>query len=216
MFESCSEIRSYFSDELDGLSGPEALRAVRYHLTYCAACRREYGRMEMIQADLRSLPRRQVPHDVGLRLRVRLSHEIHRNLVGRLLVHLENGLRPLLLPASAGVLTAVICFGLFLGAGVPPVTNTPDVRVQIVTPPRVVTLAPIDFSTGDEPLVLVTYIDADGRVTNYKVLSGEASPEVARQLERMLLFSAFEPATTFGRPTSGQVVLSLKRITVRG
>ncbi len=216
MFECCSEIRKYFSDALDGVSGPEASRAVRYHLTYCAACRKEYGHMEMIQADLHSLPRRQVPPEAALRLRVRLSRELHRHLVARLLVHLENGLRPLLLPASAGVLTAVICFGLFLGAGVPPVTNTPDVRVQIVTPPRVVTLAPIDFTTGDEPLVLVTYIDADGRVTNYKVLSGEASPEVARQLERMLLFSAFEPATTFGRPTSGQVVLSLRRITVRG
>lgn len=216
MFETCNEIRSHFSDVLDNLSSRETLRAVQYHLTYCAACRNELKRMELMQADLRSLPRQQVSAETALRLRVRLSQEIHRHLVGRLRVHLENALRPLLLPASAGVLTAVICFGLFLGAGVPPVTHTPDARIQLATPARVVTLAPMNFSTGDEPLVFVTYIDADGRATNYKVLSGEASPEITRQLDRMLLFSEFEPATTFGRPTSGQVVLSLRRITVRG
>lgn len=216
MFESCTEIRRSFSEVLDAIAGPETRRSVRYHLTNCAACRKEFERLELLQADLRTLPRLQVPAEAALRLRVRLSQELHRHLLSRLLVHLENGLRPLVLPASAGVLTAVICFGLFLGAGAPPVTKTPDVRVQVVTPPRLVTLAPIDFSTGDEPLVLVTYVDADGRVTSYKVLSGEASPEMARQLDRMFLFSAFAPATSFGRPTSGQVVLSLKRINVRG
>jgi CRISPR-associated Cas5-like protein len=32
----------------------------------------------------------------------------------------------------------------------------------------------------------------------------------------MMYYSLFEPATSFGRPTSGQVVLSFRTITVRG
>ncbi len=216
MFESCIEIRSHFSDTLDGLCGPDAFRSVRFHLNYCAACREELEHCEMLQADLQGLPRRQVPPELALRLRVRLSQELHRNLLGRLRVRFENALGPLLLPASTGVMTAMVCFGLILGSRVTPVTNTPDVPFQIGTPPRVRDLAPINLSTGDQAVVVVTYINADGRVKDYKVLSGQPSPELTRRLDRMLYFSLFQPATTLGKPTDGQMVLSLRRITVRG
>jgi hypothetical protein len=114
------------------------------------------------------------------------------------------------------VLTAVICFCLFMGARVAPVTDIPDIPLQFVTPPRVRALAPMDFNTGDSALVLVTQIDAEGRVKGYRVLSGEYSPELLQHLDRMIYFSVFQPATTFGKPTDGEVVLSLRRITVRG
>ncbi len=216
MFESCIEIRGHFSDYLEGLSDSDALRSLRFHLTYCAACRDELDRAEALRADLRALRRRHVPAELALRLRVRLSQELHKNLVGRLLVRLENALQPLLLPASAGVLTAIICFGLIMGAGFVPVSNGPDVPLQIATPPRVRALAPINFSTGDQAVVVVTHVDAEGRASGYKVLSGQDSPELLERLDRMIYFSVFQPATTFGKPTGGQVVLSLRRITVRG
>ena len=217
MFELCQEIRGHFSDYLDGLCSREALRSLRYHLSHCDACSRELEQWQQVRADLRSLPRREVPAKHTLRLRVALSQELHRNLLGRLWVRLENVLRPVLLPASAGVaLTAIICFGLIIDSRVTPASNTPDVPVQIVTPPRVRALAPLDFNTGDQPVFLVTHIDADGRVLNYRVLSGQQSPELMNRLDRMMYFSVFHPATMFGRPTGGQVVLSLQRITVRG
>ncbi len=216
MFESCIEIRSHFSDHLDGRCGPETLRSLRFHLTYCGSCGEELGRFQAMRADLRRLPRRRVPPELALRLRVRMSQELHRNLLGKFLLRLDNALQPLLLPASGGVLTAIICFGLIMGSQVVPVTNLPDVPLQISTPPRVRALAPIDLITGDQAVVLVTHIDADGRVTNYKVLSGQYSPELMQRLDRMMYFGLFHPATTFGKPTDGQVVLSLRRITVRG
>lgn len=216
MFESCVEIRNHFSDCLDALCGPETLRSIRYHLDYCASCRDELNRSQALQADLRKLTRRRVPPELALRLRVLLSRELHRDLLGRLWVHVENALQPLFFPASAGVLTSIIFFGLFLGAYVVPETNIPDVPIQLLTPPRVRTLAPIDFSTDDRAVVLFTRIGADGRVVHYKVLSGQDSPELMRRLDRIMLFSRFHPATMFGRPTDGQMVLSLRRITVRG
>jgi hypothetical protein len=96
-----------------------------------------------------------------------------------------------------------------------PVTKTPDVPLAFVTPPRVRALPPFDFSSGDAPLVVVR-VDAWGRAMGYRVLSGESSPELIRQLDRVIYFSNFQPATWFGRPTDGQVVLSLRKITVRG
>jgi hypothetical protein len=103
-----------------------------------------------------------------------------------------------------------------MGSQVAPITNIPDVTVQLVTPARVQALAPMDFNTGDNSLVLVTQINAEGRVKGYRVLSGQGSPELMRRLDRMIYFSVFQPATMFGKPTDGEVVLSLRRITVRG
>jgi hypothetical protein len=216
IFESCSEIRASFSDYLDGLLESEPTKVVRFHLEGCGACRREFAAWESIQEGIRTAPRRQVPSDLALRLRVKMSQELHRNLLGRWAVRFENFFRPVLLPSLGGVLVAIICVGLMMGEGVPPVSNTPDVPTELATPPQVQQLAPVTLNTDDRPLVLVTYVNANGRVTSYSVLSGQSSPKLRQQLDEMLYFSIFRPATTFGQPTSGRVVLSFRRITVRG
>jgi anti-sigma factor RsiW len=216
MFERCVEIRNHYSDYLDGLCEPQVLKSIRFHLSYCGSCRRELEGWESMQADLRGMPRCQVPPELALRLRVEVSQGLHRNLLERLRVWVDNALQPMLLPASGGVLAAVVFFCLIMGSVVVPATTTPDVPLAFVTPPRVRELAPFDFNTGDAPVVVVTRVDAGGRAMGYRVLSGESSPELIQQLDRIIYFSHFQPATWFGRPTNGQVVLSLRRITVRG
>ena len=84
MFEFCQEIRGHFSDYLDGVCSRETLRSLRYHLSYCSACNEELQRWQAMQADLRALPRRRAPQKYALKLRVALSQELHRNLLGRL------------------------------------------------------------------------------------------------------------------------------------
>jgi len=216
MFERCVEIRNHYSDYLDGFCDPQVRKSIRFHLTYCGSCRGELEGWESLQADLHAMPRRQVPPELALRLRVEVSQGLHRNLLERLRVWMDNALQPMLLPASGGVLAAVVCFCLIMGSGVVPATTTPDVPLAFVTPPRVRELPPFDFNTGDAPVVVVTRIDAGGRAMGYRVLSGGTSPELIHQLDRVIYFSNFQPATWFGRPTDGQVVLSLWRITVRG
>jgi hypothetical protein len=216
MFESCVEIRGYFSDYVDGVCDRQRVRSLNYHLEYCASCRDELERFKLMQSDLQTLPRRRVAPELALRLRVRMSQELHRNLLGRFWIRAENFLQPLLLPASGGVLTAVICFGLIMGSHAVPVVSSPDVPISIATPARVRELAPINFTKDDQAVLLVTKIDSGGRVQSYEVLSGQQSPELLHHLDRTIYFSVFDPATTFGKPTDGQVVLSLRRITVRG
>ncbi len=220
MFEPCHQIRDAFTDFLEANCPNDVRRSVRYHLKYCASCREELDRWQAIRLDLRSMPRRRVPPAQALQLRVLLSQELHRNLLGRLMVRLENVFRPLLLPASVGTLTTVVFFGLIFGLLFAPhgdrVQGGPDVPLQLVTPPRVRVLAPMAFTANDEGVVVVTNVDADGRVMDYRILSGEQSPEFKSRLDRMMLFSTFQPATMFGRPTSGEVVLSLSQITVKG
>jgi hypothetical protein len=216
MFESCLEIRNHFSDYLDGECSRETLRSIRYHLNACASCRGELDAWQAMQAELRTLPRIRVPAAEALKLRINMSQELHNDLIERIRVRLENVLQPLLLPASAGVLTAIVCFGMIMGSQFVPATRTPDEQLQITTPPQLRALPLLDFNPGDQAVTLVTHVDAVGHVTDYEVLSGQRSPELMNRLDRMMYFSVFRPATLSGKPTDGKVVLSLRRITVRG
>lgn len=215
MFESCLEIRRQFSEYVDGMCSRQALRSIRYHLRQCGACELELERYELLRADLRELRRPQVPAAVGVRLNVALSRVQHARLLvdlrDSLRVRFENVLRPLLLPASGAVLAGLLCFGLTLDWLIlPPVR--PD--ALLITPARIESLAPLDFNTGRDGVVLVTRVNADGQVVDYRVLSGE-SAELKPQLDRLMYFSVFRPATMLGRPTESELVLSLRRITVR-
>lgn len=214
IFESCSEIRRQFSDYIDGVCPAETVHSVRYHLTHCVACTSELNRYEALHAELCQLNRQQVTQQLALRLRVQVSQELHRNLFQRLTVRLENLFRPVLFPSVAGTLVALICIVLMLGAGAPQASNIPD--IPLITPPRIQVLPSMELNTGAQPLVLVTYINAQGRVTSYKILSGRQSPGLMQRLDQMMYYSIFQPATSFGQPTEGQVVLSFRTITVRG
>jgi len=215
MFENCIEIRNHFSDYADGLCKREVLRSIRFHLAHCQSCQKELELQGSIREDLRSLPANHVPPEVSLRMRVMVSQHLHRNLLGHVAMFLENAIKPLMLPASAGVLTAIICFGLIMGSQVIPANMAGDGQ-EIATPPRVRALAPINLLTDEQAVVVVTHVDAEGRVSYYQVLSGQQSPVLMQRLNQMMNSSYFKPATIYGKPTDGQVILSLRRITVRG
>ena len=80
-------------------------------------------------------------------------------------------------------------------------------------------MAPFGLSNSisSDSLVLEAYIDANGRVQDYRVLSSpDDTDAVDQQLKNMLIFTIFRPATSFGRPTSGRVVLSFSHVNVKG
>lgn len=151
MFETCVEIRRDFSGYLDGLSSREQLRSIRFHLVFCRSCREELESLQMIRAELHGLPKRQVPPELALRLRVRVSQRLHRSLRKGFGLWFENALRPLLIPASGGVLTAMIFFGLIMGSSFVPAVTLPDVPLQLVTPPRVRNSLPSISTPGISP-----------------------------------------------------------------
>ncbi|MDE3179746.1 MAG: zf-HC2 domain-containing protein [Acidobacteriota bacterium] len=216
MFENCAEIREYCSDHVDGICSPEVIRSIRFHLDYCLPCQQEFERAQDVRSLLQSLPRTPAPEAIQLRLRVRMSRELHRNILGHLWVRLENRFSLGLLPAIGGMVCTVFFFCLVMGSEMAPVSKMPDVPVSFVTPAQVVALAPLNFAPGDKPVVVVTYIDPAGRVLKYSVLSGQHSPALMRQLDRLIYYSRYSPATTFGKPTEGRVVLAFSQVTIRG
>jgi Putative zinc-finger len=212
MFESCVQIRDSFSEYVDGACSRQAVLSIRYHLQHCGACAKEFERYELVRSDLRALRRPKPSPLTELQLDVAVSQALNSNLLETLRVRFENVLQPLLLPATGAVLAGLICLGVTLECLIVPPARV-DASV-ITTPARIESLAPLDFNTGSDGVVLVTHVNADGQAVEYRVLSGTPSPELKPELDRVMYFSLFRPATRLGQPTDGQVVLSLRRITV--
>jgi hypothetical protein len=73
-----------------------------------------------------------------------------------------------------------------------------------------------DISAIASPVVVEAYINDDGDVYDYRIVSGPTDAATRSQLENVLLFSKFEPARFFGQPVRGLAVLSFSGVSVRG
>ena len=221
----CPEAKHLFSPYLDGaVTGMEML-ALQGHLSECGACRREYEALRRTQQLLASVGRPRVPADLGLKLRLAISRETaaaRRTRMEGLKVRLENALAAFMVPATAGFLSALIIFGIAMVYFVAPSSLHADNDVPLVMVNTGPELQPSTLGIGmdsidSDSLVIEAYVDANGRVQDYRILSDSSdSKEVLPQVKQMLIFTTFRPALSMGRPTPSRAVLSFSRISVRG
>jgi hypothetical protein len=69
---------------------------------------------------------------------------------------------------------------------------------------------------SDVPIVVEAMVDSKGRVYDYTILAGPQDPSVRVRVEDNLLSSIFKPATVFGVPVRGHVVMTYTGVSVRG
>ncbi len=221
----CPKAKRLFSPYLDGaVTGTEML-ALQQHLSNCRACSHEYEALRRTQQLLASVGRPKVPADLGLKLRLAISREAEPAKRARfegLQVRMENALQAFMVPATAGFLSALVIFGIAMVYFVAPSTLQAGSDVPLVmvnTAPELQQSAfgmTLDTIEADS-LVVEAYVDANGRVQDYRILSDtEKSKEVLPQVKRMLIFTTFRPALSMGRPTASRAVLSFSKISVRG
>jgi hypothetical protein len=179
--------------------------------------------MRKTQSLVMALGRQPAPADLALRIKVAVSQRREMTLQRRLQgmsVRFENAMNAFMLPATAGLVTAIVFFGLFVGFFVQPpsVSAANDIPTQLYTPPRLqyASLYGNDGVELAEPLVIEAYVNAQGRVEDYRIISGSDTSEVRKQLDRALLFAVFEPATAFGAPASGRVEISVTHVDMKG
>ena len=65
-------------------------------------------------------------------------------------------------------------------------------------------------------VVVAAYVNEQGRVYDYRIISGPNDAISRAQVENLLLFSVFEPAHVFGEPVSGIAVVTLSGMSVQG
>ncbi|MGH9649399.1 MAG: zf-HC2 domain-containing protein [Terriglobales bacterium] len=220
---NCTEIREMFSPYLDGAVSGREMHAIEQHLEGCLSCRSDYARLTRTQSLVAGLGRKPAPPDLALKLRVALSQAASRTLDRRLealWVRMENAVNAVMVPATAGIVTSVFAFGLLIGVFFAPdqLPGTQDVPTNLYTPPQLAA-APFDSlgAAGAESLVVEIAVDANGRVQDYRILSGpKDAQDLLPKLNRMMIFTVFQPATNFGRPIPGRTVLSFSKVNVRG
>ena len=223
---SCDDMHEIVSSLLDRRVTAREEESVLAHLESCRQCGAEFESMRELRGALRQLDKPELPARLldGLRMLAlnerlrRLSHvglsaRAHR-WAGRLQLVFENLMRTMALPFAGGVLSAMVMFAVLVPSLAFPHNFRNDVPLWVLyTDPALEEMNPVD--AGNETVVEVT-IDERGRVQGYVVTQGQMTPEIENNL---VLFSRFAPATAFGRPTWGRVLVSFRRshqISVRG
>jgi hypothetical protein len=221
----CPQAKRLFSPYLDGAVTGAQMLALQDHLSGCPPCHRHYQALRRTQQLLTSVAKPKIPGDLGLKLRLAISREAaaaRRAPFEGLQVRLENALQAFMVPVTAGFLSALIIFGIAMVYFVAPSTLRADNDVPLVMLNIQPELQQSAFgltmdSIDADSLVIEAYVDANGRVQDYRILSDSAnSKEVLPEVKRMLIFTTFRPALSMGRPTPSRAVLSFSKISVRG
>jgi hypothetical protein len=212
------------SSYLDGAVTRGQLTQISEHIANCEDCSVEYQSLRRTQKMVGSLGRKAAPPELALRVRVALSQELanaRRPRWESLSVRWQNAFNAIMVPATAGLVTTIIIFGLLISFLYYPgqLSAANDVPTAFYTPPQL-QFAPFELATGisnGDDLVVEAYVDANGRIQDYRVLSSpDNMKSLPTEFKNVLIFTTFRPATSFGQPTSGRAILSFSKIQVRG
>jgi hypothetical protein len=239
---SCKTVRArlagYLDDAIVNAPGAEQRREIGLHLDRCESCREELQRYRRMSVMLSRVPRSLPPSDLAVRIKVAAAQAQETNgwekrrqrIKDRSEILLDNVFRPLTVPATGGLFSALIIFVFVLHMIAPGITvqaDPNDIPTGLLQPAELVSLSDLpegvlaemqhpDVELEHDLLVDVT-VDANGQMTTYDIIEGDASPAARHHLDQLLIFSRFRPMLSFGRPTAGgHVVISFSAVRVRG
>jgi hypothetical protein len=224
----CNQVRESLADYLDGRLTGYAMQEIDAHLEACGECAGEYDAQREVQASLALLGPVPEPADLPLRIRVVVSQErarSRRSIFTAWDLAWKNSLGPFLLQAGAGLASATVLLGsiillVTMFAKPEAAQAIPDEPLGNATAPH---LLYFSDAQGDDamasingPVMVEAYVNDEGEVYDYRILSGPVDPATRSQVESLLLFRRFEPARFFGQPVRGLAVLSFAGVSVRG
>jgi Putative zinc-finger len=222
----CAHARQQFSAYLDGAVTGAAMQKIAAHLEACSDCAAEFAQWRTTQSLLSSIGPAKAPADLGLRLRVALSQEsantAHEKFA-RSRIRWQNTLGPLVWRATAGFASTVALLGgvaLLIGMfASPEPAQARDEPLAGTFSPRYLYRSPglaEGITDGKNPVVVQAFVNEEGLVYDYKIISGNSDTKTRAEVENMLLFSVFAPAQVFGQPVRGTVLLSFSGVSVPG
>lgn len=222
----CSETQDRLSEFLDGTMNGQDMQALTAHAATCTGCRTELDEARGLQQVLATVGAVETPADLGLRLRLAISHESARrqgHWWDAVSVRWENTVRPALVQYSAGLASALVLIGgitLMVGmVAAPEAVLAHDEPLGALTTPHYLysaTPAQPVITPEDTIIVIQADVDATGAVYNYTVLSGPEDAQVEAQVRNQLLLQHYEPARAFGEPIRGRVLITFAGASVHG
>jgi hypothetical protein len=202
------------------------MQDIARHLEGCQTCREEFDSLRALQRSLATLGPAKAPADLGMKLRLAISHERAASKArwsDSLSLKWENTIRPMLVQVSAGFAGSVALVGsimLLLGmVAAPEPVMANDEPLGAMTAPHYLYSAatPRAIVTNNDSVIIVEAdVNEQGRVYDYNIVSGPTDATVRSQVVDQLLLSVFEPARVFGTPIRGRVVVTFSGISVEG
>lgn len=225
--KGCRTVRAQFTEYLDGRLNGRQMQQIAAHLEQCPACAREWKALRDTQLSLASLGQVKEPNDLLLRIRVAVSQERAKKSAGAFSawrLAWKNTVGPFVLQAAAGFCSAVLLMGTvtaMVGMFSPQAAQaSKDEQIGAATPARLMYLSTGvgdgDIGASSGPVVVEAYINGEGQVYDYRIVSGQTDASTRSQVENLLLLSRFEPARFFGQPVRGLAVVSFTGISVHG
>ena len=226
---NCRVVQAKFSEYLDGRLTGRDMHRIAAHLGGCNECAGEWAALKRNQASLAALGPVPEPKDLVLRIRVAVSRErarTHKSAWAGFGIAWKNSVGPFFLQAAAGFASAVLLLGsvtVLVGMFTRPESAqaTKDVPLGNATAPRFLYF--LGGSATDDiggaaagPVVVEAYVNSEGTVYDYRIVSGPNDAVTRAQVENLLVSSVFEPARFFGQPVRGLAVLAFSGISVRG
>jgi len=230
---NCVQAKRHLAGYLDGAISSSAHQRVRAHLADCRECLGELENYRRLAVTLASVTPAPVPSDLALRIRLAASHAqsrltIPQRIWSRAVLTFENILRPIAVPATGGVLTALVAFVLIVQnilVGIPMGGIVPnDAALNIVRPARLESLATFQVPgidngslTNSGVMTVEATLNAQGQVVSYVILAGPDDAAIRHQLDQVMMFSRFTPEMNFGSPEAGgKVLISFSEVRVHG
>jgi len=223
---ACATAREKFGAYLDSAMSGVEMQAIAGHIESCIPCSREFSELRLLQQRLGELGAAPAPERLQQHLLDTLVIERERGTHlawrGRALLAWKSWLAPLALRVSGGLLAAlVIAAGLgwlFAAPLVSSVQANDENMAHLVSPRYLYSQVPAQpiETRHDVPVVVEALVDTQGRVYDYQIVAGPQDPAVQMKVQQNLLASVFSPATAFGVPVRGQVVVTYAGVMVRG
>lgn len=209
---------------IDGrLRERERARIVR-HLNECPSCTNEFEQMRFVRSTLQALPAVKPPSHLRTALQVAASRERQaiaegawsriRRAWNRWLFRLEDSMRPITLPATGGLLSSIILFGL-LSFTIGTTTRVSNYEVPIMYADHWgANLVPFQLNSS---VVLTLNLDGKGRITDYEVRDGSASfiGDTARLQYNNIAVPDFPSVLAIAQPISRGISISFTPIVYR-
>ena len=224
----CDAVQARLTEYLDDRLNGREMQRIAAHLEGCRKGAHEWVSLRQTQEWLAELGPAREPEDLPLRIRVAMSQELARSrrspFEGWNLAW-KNTIGPFLLQASAGFASAVLLLGtvivlVTMFAQPEKAQATKDEPLGNATAPRLLYLSTAvgknEIGAESGPVVVEAYINGEGQVYDYRIVSGPTDEATRSQVENLLLYSVFEPARFFGQPVRGLAVLSFSGVSVRG
>ena len=223
----CASVREGFSPYLDGDMTGVGMQSMAKHLDSCAACATEFAAWRDIQSSLAALGPAKPPVRFQARLRAAIAEEralgSHLAWYQQLAAKWRTSLAPIALRAATGTAATLLLLGglstFVVLSDVPATVQANDEPLGAMTQPHYLysEVPPQPIEVGREiPILILAKIDDQGRVYDYSILSGPLDAPVERRVQANLLASVFQPATVFGQPVRGHVMMTYSGVSVRG